>query len=195
MPRVLCSAITATLLTATLFFLYAGAATAAGNPPGAQQQSTLPQAAEGIPSTAPPLPAQAPAVAPSSAPAKIAPAQSSGSALALPEITLSWKGYFEALAILCFLLFGFFSLLWLLKRFSRRFSPFGAGGPDLTIESRLALGPKKWVMVIRCLDKRLLLGVTEQNITLLTVMPLEAEPDKDRAAASFSALLENEGKA
>jgi flagellar protein FliO/FliZ len=167
----------------------------------------MPQAAESMPSAAPPLPAvapasalptppaQAPAVASPSAPAKIAPAQNSGSALALPEVTLSWKGYFEALAILCFLLFGFFSLLWLLKRFSRGGLRFGAGGPDLRVESRLALGPKKWVMVVRYLDKRLLLGVTEQNITLLTAMPLEAEPDKDRAAASFTALLDKEGNA
>jgi flagellar protein FliO/FliZ len=197
MPRAFCSAVTASLLSVALFLLYAGPAPAAGNPPGAQQQSYLPQAAENIPAAAPPLPAQAPAIAAPATPTQTAgaPAKSSGPALALPEVTFSWRGYFEALAMLCFFLVGFFVLIWLAKRFSRGGLRFGAGGPDLLIENRLALGPKKWVMAVRYLDKRLLLGVTEQNITLLTEMPLAAEPDKDNAAASFTAFLDKEGKA
>ncbi|MCL1940239.1 MAG: flagellar biosynthetic protein FliO [Desulfovibrionaceae bacterium] len=179
MPRALCSAVAASLLSAALVLLYAGPVPAAGNLPGAQQQTAMPQAAESTPAAAPPLPA----IAPPAAPTKVTPAsaQNSGSSLPLPEVTLSWRGYFEALAILCFLLFGFFSLLWLLKRFSRGGLRFGAAGPDLRIESRLALGPKKWVMAVRYLDKRLLLGVTEQNITLLAEMPLPADPDKEQA--------------
>ena len=98
--------------------------------------------------------------------------------LALPDVSFSWKGYFEALAILCFLLFVFFAALWLLRRFARGGMPFGVGGgPELRVESRLALGPRKWVIAVRYMDKRLLLGVTDKSITLLTEMPLEPEGD------------------
>lgn len=38
----------------------------------------------------------------------------------------------------------------------------------MRIESRLALGPKKWVVITRYMDKRLVLGVTDQQINLLT---------------------------
>ena len=36
------------------------------------------------------------------------------------------------------------------------------------MEAQLPLGPRKGLMVVRFLNKRLLLGVTEQQISLLT---------------------------
>jgi len=97
--------------------------------------------------------------------------------LALPDVSFSWKGYFKALAILCFLLCAFFSALWLLRRFSRGGMRLMGGGPELRVESRVALGPRKWVMVVRYMDKRLLLGVTDTKITLLTETPIESEEE------------------
>jgi flagellar biosynthetic protein FliO len=100
--------------------------------------------------------------------------------LALPDLSASWyKSYLSALAVLCFLLFAFFGALWLLRRLVRggtRFMGVGSG-PELHVESRLALGPKKWLMAVRYMDKRLLLGVTDHNVTLLTETPLEPGED------------------
>ena len=89
------------------------------------------------------------------------------------------KGYFEAFAILCFLLFAFFAVLWLVKRFFGGGMRFSMSGPELCVESRLALGPRKWIMAVRYMDKRLLIGVTDQSITLLTEAPLDPEPEAD----------------
>jgi len=98
-----------------------------------------------------------------------------GTPLALPDVNFSFKRYFTALAILCFLLCAFFAALWMIRRVSRGGMPFMGGGLEMRVESRLALGPKKWVMAVRYMDKRLLLGVTDTNITLLAEMPLEPE--------------------
>jgi flagellar protein FliO/FliZ len=58
---------------------------------------------------------------------------------------------------------------------------FGMGdGPSLRLESRLALGPRKWIMAVRYMDKRLLIGVTDQNISLLATTPLEQDLETDR---------------
>ncbi len=92
--------------------------------------------------------------------------------LSAPEAIFSWGGYFEALAWLCFALGLLWLILWMVKR---RGGGFGGGStPGMRIESRLVLGPKKWVIVTRYLDRRLILGVTEQQITLLSEMPVDA---------------------
>jgi flagellar protein FliO/FliZ len=83
-----------------------------------------------------------------------------------PDAAWSWSGYFEALALICFLL----ALLWLLMRFvSKRGGAPGLllSARGLHVESRLALGPRKWVFLLRCLDRRLLIGVTDHAITML----------------------------
>ena len=116
-----------------------------------------------------------PVLAAESAP--LAAASATGTPLALPNVNFSWRGYFEALAILCFLLFAFFAVLWLFRRYAGGGARLVGGGPELRIESRLALGPKKWIMAVRYMDKRLLIGVTDRNVTLLTEMPIEPEGD------------------
>lgn len=128
-----------------------------------------------------PVPAaQTPAVPPI-APATVAGAapqaqEPSGSLLsALPDVNLSWSGYFEALAILCFVLALLWGALWLMKRARSGSGFLASSAPGMRIESRLALGPKKWILVVRYLDRRLLVGVTEQTISLLTDMPVEEE--------------------
>ena len=91
------------------------------------------------------------------------------------NLSLSWGGYFEALAIVCFALALLWALLWLVKRYGRGGGILG-GGTAMRVESRLALGPKKWIIVVRYLDRRLVLGLTDANISLLTELPLEDEP-------------------
>ena len=72
---------------------------------------------------------------------------------------------------------------WMLRRFGPR---FGLGSPaksrGLRVESYLALGPRKNIMVVRFLNKLLVLGVTDQNINLLTEVDASDE-NKDFQAA------------
>ncbi|MCL1888987.1 MAG: flagellar biosynthetic protein FliO [Desulfovibrionaceae bacterium] len=101
----------------------------------------------------------------------------------LPEYSLA--GYFTGLSVL-FLLLGicWFALRYLKNRGALRL--FGQP-PGLEVEGRLNLGPKKSLLVLRYYDKRLLLGVTDQRISLLDSSPNpaaeEASPDgfEDRA--------------
>jgi flagellar protein FliO/FliZ len=84
----------------------------------------------------------------------------------------SWSGYFEALALVCFLL----ALLWLLMRVLVKRG--GAPGMltaarGLHVESRLSLGPKQWILLLRCPDRRLLIGVTDHAVTVLAELATE----------------------
>lgn len=97
-------------------------------------------------------------------------------------LSISWGGYFEALAILCFVLAFLWAVLWLMKR--HKGGLFSGGAPGMRIETRMALGPKKWIVVARYLDRRLILGVTDERITMLTEMPVEEAPAEGRVAAS-----------
>lgn len=103
-----------------------------------------------------------------------APAGQSAAASGIPDISLSWGSYFEALAVICFVLAVLWAVVWLLKRRSGT-GLFASTGPSMRVENRLALGPKKWIFVVRCMEKRLVLGVTDKTITLLSETPLSEE--------------------
>lgn len=90
----------------------------------------------------------------------------------IPDISLSWGGYFQALAVLCFILAAVWLFLWVIRRTS---NPGIASAPNMRIESRLALGPKNWLYVVRCQNKRLILGVSEKNISLVSESQLTEE--------------------
>lgn len=77
----------------------------------------------------------------------------------------SLGGYFEMLAILFGVLALLWFCLWLLKRFGGKYLPGSA--PLMQIESRLSIAPKRWIMVVRVQSKRLVIGVSEEHITLL----------------------------
>ncbi len=92
----------------------------------------------------------------------------------------SWSSYFQAIGVL-FLLLG---LLWLALHFLRRhgggrFLPQTMSRNALRVEAQLALGQRKGLYVVRFLNKRLVLGVTDQNINLLT----ETEVRDEQATA------------
>ena len=134
--------------------------------------------------TMPLSPAAAPAV-------PVEPAQTAAQTVAhssgmLDGSMTSWAGYFEALAILFFIL----AALWVVLRIVRKRGGgfLTGGGSALRVEHRLALGAKKWIVVARILDRRLVLGVTDQQITMLT----ELDPDECPASSpkpSFAAAL------
>jgi flagellar protein FliO/FliZ len=86
-----------------------------------------------------------------------------------------------------FLLLGvIFLAYWLLKRFGVPGALTGSGPDGPRLVSRLMLGNRQSVAVVRYRDKDLLLGVTEQNVTLLAeegAAP-EAEPAERKTFAS-----------
>lgn len=106
----------------------------------------------------------------------------------LPDTSFTWGGYFQAIGILIVLL----AVLWYVLRLVRRFAggtlvPTGAlSRHDLRMEAQLSIGPRKGVVVVRFLNKRLLLGVTDQQISLLSEMDVDSEspngPDGPRIA-------------
>ncbi|MDO5484524.1 MAG: flagellar biosynthetic protein FliO [Desulfovibrionaceae bacterium] len=94
----------------------------------------------------------------------------------------SWSGYLEAVGILCFLLALLWLLVWVVRRYGRfSFMPRPGALPRgaLVMEAQMPLGPRKGLMVVRFLNRRLLLGVTEQQITLLSEEKAQHEPHAD----------------
>ena len=174
---------------------YAAAASTTGMPIIAGGQAAadvaLPAAAPAIPMAGAAAP-MAGAAAPGAATAQGAAHGGNSMVSGLPDILHTWSSYFEALAFLCFALALLWLLLWLLKK--RGTGIMGGSNPIMRIESRLALGPKKWVIVTRYLDRRLVLGVTDENITLLSEIPLEeggeaAAATKNNSSSIFASLL------
>ena len=89
---------------------------------------------------------------------------------ALSQHAFSWGGYIQALGAVFLLLAFLWFMLWLLRRYGRfNFLPRPGSLPRdaLIMEAQMPLGPRKGLTVVRFMGKRLLLGVTEQNITLL----------------------------
>ncbi len=105
-------------------------------------------------------------------------------AAGIPTASFGWGGYFQALGAV-FLVLALLALaLYLLKRFSPRSRLFKRG--DLQLEAQLQLGPKRSVAVVRFLNKRLVLGVTDANVNLLTQTDTEHDAhsnDFDQALA------------
>lgn len=88
-----------------------------------------------------------------------------------------------ALALLA-ILAVIFAAYWLLRRYGPKLGigPAGRGGM-LRLMAHLSLGPRKSVIVVRFLNKDLVLGVTDQSITLLTEGNADHDPQSDFAAA------------
>lgn len=96
---------------------------------------------------------------------------SSPAAQQAAQSSFSWGGYFQALGFLCLLLGLLWFAVWLIRKYGRfNFLPKPGSLPrnSLVMEAQMPLGPKKGLMVVRFLNRRLLLGVTEHQISLLT---------------------------
>lgn len=94
-----------------------------------------------------------------------------------PVPKFSWWGYIQAILIMGLLLLLLAGGAWLLRR-SGRFAgvPRGSLPKDgLFVEGQLKLAPRKGLVVVRFLNKRLVLGVTEQQICLITETELHDE--------------------
>lgn len=98
-------------------------------------------------------------------------AAATASSSALGQSGFSWGGYFQAIGVLLVLLGVLWGAVWLMRKYGKfNFMPRPGGLPRdaLRLEAQLPLGPRKGLMVVRFLNKRLLLGVTDHQITLLT---------------------------
>lgn len=107
----------------------------------------------------------------------------------LAQNTFSWGGYLQALAILCFLLAALWFGVWLLRRYGKfNFLPRPGSLPKdaLVMEAQMPLGPRKGLMVVRFLNRRLLLGVTEHQISLLT----EDNAQNERQEKDFKGIMD-----
>ena len=104
-------------------------------------------------------------------------------AAALGHSSFSWGSYIQAVGILFLLVALLWLVVWVVRRFGKfNFLPRPGALPKgaLVMEAQLPLGPRKGLMVVRFLNRRLLLGVTDQHITLLTEEQAQHEPqDKD----------------
>lgn len=94
-----------------------------------------------------------------------------------------------------FLLLG---ILWFLLRIVKRYGRFNfmprQGSLDkdaFFMESQMPIGRSKCLMVVRFLNKRMLLGVTEQNITVLANERIHEEADE----SDFEAYMDLSSKA
>ncbi|MDR2892085.1 MAG: flagellar biosynthetic protein FliO [Deltaproteobacteria bacterium] len=101
--------------------------------------------------------------------------QVAGQAASIP--VFSWSGYITTVGMLCLLL----GALWLALRLLKKRGGLKIFGVNeaLAVESRLSLGPKKNLLVVRTSGKRLLLGVTDHHISKLAELPLEDDDAAD----------------
>ncbi len=117
-----------------------------------------------------------------------------GQASALGHSSFSWGGYIQAVGILFLFLALLWLAVWLVRRYGRfNFLPRPGALPRgaLVMEAQMPLGPRKGLMVVRFLNRRLLLGVTDQQITLLTEENAHHEPHD----ADFHEIMEEARRA
>ena len=84
-----------------------------------------------------------------------------------------------------------FLALALLKRFGLAARLQGRGAGALRIEERVALGPRKQLVVVRFLNKLLVLGVTDNGINLIAEHQSDHEPTPDFQATLDQQTREN----
>lgn len=102
----------------------------------------------------------------------------------------SWGGYIQALGVMCVLLALLWFAVWAIRRYGKfNFLPRPGSLPrdSLVMEAQMPLGPRKGLMVVRFMGRRLLLGVTDQHISLLTEERNTDEHDK----SNFEDFLDN----
>lgn len=116
-----------------------------------------------------------------------------GGSSAQVESVFSWGSYFQAIGVMCLLLAVLWGAVWAIRRYGKfNFIPSPVNLPRdaLKMEAQLPLGSKKGLAVIKFLDRRLLLGITEQNIILLKDTGIYNERD----AQEFEQLLKGAGQ-
>lgn len=85
--------------------------------------------------------------------------------------SFGWRNYFQGIGLMLLLLFVFWYILKLMRKYGNgRFLPNQKLLPrdSMYLEGQLPLGQGKSILIVKVLDERLVLGVTEKNINLLS---------------------------
>lgn len=96
----------------------------------------------------------------------------------LPQAGDMTGALFQVAGVLFLLLALMFLGFWVLRRFGKRMGLGVFGSGDLRIEGTMSLGPKKSIVVVRFLNKRMVLGVTDASINLLTQVDTGHDTDR-----------------
>lgn len=103
-----------------------------------------------------------------------------GTQTAAPIPEYGWGGYLQGVGLMFALLAALLVAFVLFKRYAARAGLGGLTKGSLKLEAQLGLGAKKSVVVVRFLNTRLVLGVTDTQINLLTRMDHDdASPAQD----------------
>ena len=113
-----------------------------------------------------------------------------GTSPAVPEV-VGWGSYVQSIGILLLLLGGLYGLLWLVRKVGMNKGFRGKKGDKRTldVEERFHLAPKKQLVVVRFLNKRLLLGVTDHQINLLSETEAEDDPSHSSDSEEFKKFM------
>jgi flagellar protein FliO/FliZ len=109
----------------------------------------------------------------------------------VPDASVGLESILGVTGLVILLLGGLFAVLWLLKRYGPKAGLRFLSRGDLSLEGTLGLGPKKSVAVVRFLNKRLVLGVTEYHINLL--VEADATDKAQDSGDGFAEELEKAG--
>ena len=97
---------------------------------------------------------------------------------ALPDTGPGLSELFSSVGALLLILGTLFAVYWIIKRFGPASigGARGAGTDTPALAGKLMLGQKQFLAVVRYQGQKLLLGVTEQRITLLERFDAKGEP-------------------
>ncbi|WP_237559930.1 flagellar biosynthetic protein FliO [Desulfohalovibrio reitneri] len=98
---------------------------------------------------------------------------------------------FTVIASLLLLLAVLFAGFWLLRKFGHKAGlnlGGGSGKGGLKLVAQMPLGPKRSVVVVRFLNREMVLGVTEHSINLLT------ELEHDNGETDFAQTLAGQSR-
>jgi len=104
-----------------------------------------------------------------------------------PELDLGWAlaKTVGGLGLVLALMWG---LLWLMRRFAPN---AGGGGAGFRLVGRLSLGPRKWLGLVELGGRLLVLGVSDQGVSLLeTIDDPEEVARLTQNRQSFTAALQ-----
>lgn len=108
------------------------------------------------------------------------------------DAAFSWSGYFMAIGALLLVLGLLWLVVWALRKRGALPGMARLGRNSFKVEASLPLGPKKNLVLVRFLNSRFLLGVTDHQITLIKEVEgqdAHGKPNTDNAS-SFSELLQ-----
>ncbi len=97
----------------------------------------------------------------------------------LPQSDFGWGAYFQAVGAVFLILAIIMAGFWLLRRYGPAAGLGALGRSDLKFEGQVALGSKKSIAVVRFLNRRLVVGVTDTSINLLTEIRIDDANEMD----------------